>query len=150
MNQINKQDTLLPCGLFRRLVAIFYDCLLLFAVLFGATAILLPFTHGEAIHSENIFYFLYLTAWSFLFFGWAWTHGGQTLGMRAWKVKLLDSDNNIVTWKVAGKRFLLAMLSWAFMGLGFAWAIFDTDKRTFHDRYSGTRLYKINATGDKI
>ena len=145
MNQTSNTSHLSPCGLLRRLAAIFYDCLLLFAVLFAATALLLPFTHGEAIHSENFFYFLYLSGWGFLFFGWAWTHGGQTLGMRAWKVKLLDKDNNIATWHLAGKRFLLAMLSWAFLGLGFIWAIFDPDKLTFHDRYSGTRLYNIKT-----
>ncbi|NNE39189.1 MAG: RDD family protein [Gammaproteobacteria bacterium] len=148
MNQNTNTTSLSPCGLLRRLAAIFYDCLLLIAVLFAATAILLPFTQGEAINSENIFYFLYLSAWSYLFFGWAWTHGGQTLGMRAWKIKLLDSESNIVTWTTAGKRFLLSMMSWAFMGLGFIWAIVDPDKLTFHDRYSGTRLYKIKATED--
>jgi uncharacterized RDD family membrane protein YckC len=130
------------------MAAIFYDCLLLFAVLFIATAVLLPFTHGEAIHSGNFLYFLYLTVLSYVFFGWQWTHGGQTLGMRAWKIILLDTNRKPITWMQAGKRFLLVILSWTFLGLGFIWALFNPDKITFHDRYSNTRLFSIKASED--
>jgi uncharacterized RDD family membrane protein YckC len=132
------------CGMFRRLAAIFYDSLLLFAVLFAATAMLMPFTRGNAINSENILYFAYLTTWSYIFFGWQWTHGGQTLGMRAWKLKLFAFNLGPVGWALASKRFFLAMLSWLFAGAGFIWAIFDADKLAFHDRYSRTRLYKVD------
>ena len=145
MKKILDTTSVIPCGLLRRFAAIFYDSLLLIAVLFASTAILLLFTSGEAIDSENFIYFIYLTIWSFLFFGWQWTHGGQTLGMRAWKVKLFDTNNKNVTWLHAGKRFLLAMVSWGLIGLGYIWAIFDPDKLAFHDRYSGTRLYHLKA-----
>jgi uncharacterized RDD family membrane protein YckC len=143
MNTPDENINLQVCGLSRRLAAIFYDSLLLFAVLFAATALLLPFTGGNAIQSENLLYFLYLTAWSYVFFTWQWTHGGQTLGMRAWKVKLSGIKDGPVTWQSAGRRFFLAMVSWLFLGMGFIWSIFDRDKLAFHDRYSGTRLYKI-------
>lgn len=146
MNQTTNNIFSTPCGLIRRMAAIFYDCLLLLAVLFAATAVLLPFTNGKAINSENYIYFIYLSVWSFLFFGWQWTHGGQTLGMRAWKIKILDVNNKPVTWLLSGKRFLLAMMSWAIFGLGFIWGLFDPEKLTFHDRYSGTRLLKVKAT----
>lgn len=146
MNKIIDTPSFIPCGLLRRFAAIFYDSLLLFAVLFASTTILLLFTSGEAINSENLVYFIYLSICSFLFFGWPWTHGGQTLGMRAWKIILKDANNESVTWDKAGKRFLLAMVSWGFFGLGYVWAIFDPDKLAFHDRYSGTRLYHLKAT----
>jgi len=146
MKKIIDTTSFIPCGLLRRFAAIFYDSLLLFAVLFAATMILLLFTNGEAIKSENFIYFIYLTIWSFLFFGWAWTHGGQTLGMRAWKIILKDANNESLTWAKAGKRFLLAMISWGFVGLGYIWVIFDPDKLAFHDRYSGTRLYHLKGT----
>lgn len=135
--------TLPPCGLLRRLAAIFYDCLLLFAVLFAATALLMPFTHGEAIASENPLFFIYLLGWAFLLFGWQWTHGGQTLGMRAWKVKLIGADGGPVSWRVAGLRFSLALLAWLPAGAGFLWALVDGDHLTLHDRYSNTRLVRV-------
>ena len=131
------------CSLTRRLAAIIYDILLLFAVLFAATAILMPFTQGEAIGSNNLLYLFYLLTWTYIFFAWQWTHGGQTLGMRAWKIKLTDRSGHIIGWGTASKRFFLAMLSWLFAGMGYIWVLFDPDKLTFHDRYSGTRLDKI-------
>ncbi|MGY8813162.1 MAG: RDD family protein [Gammaproteobacteria bacterium] len=130
-----------PCSLIRRLAAIFYDSLLLIAVLFAATIILLPFSEGKAIESENLLFFIYLSTCSYFFFVWQWTHGGQTLGMRTWKIKLFSMDSGPINWSVASKRFFLAMVSWLFAGAGFIWVIFDPDKYSFHDRYSGTMLY---------
>ncbi|MEN8260121.1 MAG: RDD family protein, partial [Pseudomonadota bacterium] len=81
-----------PPGFFRRLGAIFYDSLLLLSVLFVATALILPFNEGEAFHSNQHYYPLFLLILSLLFFGWFWTHGGQTLGMRAWKIKVCSDS----------------------------------------------------------
>ena len=61
-------DPLPPCGLLRRTGAMVYDGILLFAVLFLATALLLPFTHGAAIKSGNYFYLGYLLLISYLYF----------------------------------------------------------------------------------
>lgn len=133
------------CGLFRRLLAISYDCLLLAGVLFIATALLMPFTHGEAIHSGNLFYLLYLIGCCYLFFAWQWTHGGQTLGMRAWKIIVLGPDQKPVDWKTASKRFVLALISWLMAGAGFLWALFDREALTFHDRYSGSGLFRVRT-----
>ena len=72
-----------PATLFRRLAALFYDSLLLLAVWFIATALLLPFTSGEAIRPHNPLLSSYLLFISFFFYGWFWIHGGQTLGMSA-------------------------------------------------------------------
>ncbi len=62
------------------MAAVSYDCLLLFAILFVGTATVLPLNHGEAIAPNNAAYSAYLLGLSFLYFGWFWTHGGQTLG----------------------------------------------------------------------
>ncbi len=140
---MNTTDTPSACGLFRRLLAISYDCLLLAALLFVATAALLPFTGGNAIHSGNYWYLLYLILCTYIYFGWQWTHGGQTLGMRAWKIRLLALDSGKLDWSIASKRFLLAMMSWLSAGAGFLWALFDANKLTFHDRYSGSGLFRV-------
>lgn len=142
MTSIDTDTTDSYCGLFRRMLAISYDLILIIAVLFVATAILLPFTHGNAIHSGNSAYLAYLTAWIYLYFIWHWTHGGQTLGMRAWKIRLLDDNAGPVSWSTANKRFLLAFLSWLFVGSGFLWAALDREGLAFHDRYSRSRLYR--------
>jgi len=128
-------------GFFRRLVAVAYDFFLLLAVLFLATALLLPFNSGIAFSSEQVSYPLYLMTVSFIFYGWFWTHGGQTLGLRSWKMTLLTLDQQPINWKQALLRFAGAIISWLCLGLGFIWPVFDKKKLTWHDRLSGTTLF---------
>ena len=128
-------------GFWRYLAALFYDFLLLLAVLFIATALLLPFNDGKAFSSQQIAYPFYLLAVSFLFYGWFWTHGGQTLGMRAWKIKVLTFDQKTITWRQAGWRFIGALLSWSLGGLGFFWTLLDRQHYSLHDRLSKTALF---------
>ena len=133
------------CSLLRRLAAIFYDGILLCAVLFASTLVVLPFTQGEAITSSNILFKIYIYCICCLYFTWQWSHGGQTLGMLAWKIKLKGVNSANVGWKKALIRFLLATVSLICFGAGFIWSLFDRDKLAFHDRYSGTFL-KITGT----
>jgi uncharacterized RDD family membrane protein YckC len=125
----------------RRIAAIVYDFLLLLAVLFLATALLLPFNAGKAFTSDQIFYPIYLAAISFGFYGWFWTHGGQTLGLRAWNIKALTLDQQPISWWQAFLRFVAALLSWSVFGLGFLWIVFDKNKRSWHDHLSKTALF---------
>ena len=93
------RDLLSAPGFFRRLAAQIYDFLLLIALLFLATALLLPFTAGEAVSDQQtLIYRIYLAVISFFFYGWFWTHGGQTLGLRAWKIKVLTFDQKPISW----------------------------------------------------
>jgi len=124
----------------RRLAAMFYDFLLLLSVLFFATLIVIPFNGGRPIEHDNLPYNLYLLTITSLYFTWQWTHGGKTLGMRAWKIRLAQQDSGDVTWRNASLRFLLAGFSLLALGAGFFWSLFDPDRLTFHDRYSNTRL----------
>jgi len=128
-------------GFLRRLTAIFYDLLLLIAVLFVATALLLPLNGGQAFTAQQFFFPLYLLLISFLFYAWFWTHGGQTLGLRAWKTKVLTLDMKPISWKQALLRFMGAIVSWGFCGLGFLWILIDKDQLSWHDHLSKTALF---------
>ncbi len=118
--------------------------LVLTAVLFVATAALLPVTGGEAIRPNHGLYSVYLVAVSFGYFGWFWTHGGQTLGMRSWHLRLVDAEGNGASWRFALIRFVAACLSWIALGAGFLWMLVDTDRLTWHDRLSSTRIIDVS------
>jgi uncharacterized RDD family membrane protein YckC len=128
-------------SLLKRLLAIIYDLLLLFGSLFFAALIAL-LLFGESA-SESPWFSLYLFLILFLFYGWFWTHGGQTLGMKAWKLRVCMPDGGAISWNKAFLRFLAACLSWGLLGAGYLWALFDPDKQTLHDRLSGTRLIRM-------
>jgi uncharacterized RDD family membrane protein YckC len=129
-------------GFFRRIAAQVYDLFLLLALLFLATALLLPFTAGEPISpQQTLIYRIYLSLVSFFFYGWFWTHGGQTLGLRTWKIKVLTHDQKPISWRQALLRFAMASVSLGLFGLGYLWIFIDKNQRSWHDTVSGTALF---------
>lgn len=127
-----------PAGLLRRLGALLYDSLLLFGVLFFATLILLVLRRGAALTPGDPWYFFYLIAVSYLFCGWFWTRGGQTLGMRAWRIRVQQRDGTALTWGIALMRYLLAWLALLPLGAGYFWMLIDREGLAWHDRGSRT------------
>jgi uncharacterized RDD family membrane protein YckC len=120
-----------------------YDTLLLAAVLFAATLALLPLRGGKAFAPGDPLFAAYLCGVAFLFFGWFWTHGGQTLGMRAWKIRLESADGDAVTWRAAAIRCAAAAVSAGLLGLGYLWVLIDPHKRSWHDHASRTRIVAV-------
>ncbi|MEZ5583726.1 MAG: RDD family protein [Candidatus Competibacteraceae bacterium] len=144
-------------SLLRRLGAIVYDALLLFAILFVATGLVLPLTGGTAIPAGQPLFSVYILMICFLFYAWFWTHGGQTLGMRAWNLRLQQHTGEAVTWTQALLRFGLAALwllpvVYARQVVGLHWGLSLTVGACFlgfmlalrlHDRYSETVLVRL-------
>lgn len=128
-------------GLFRHLIIIIYDSLLLMSVLLLASMIAVALNGGNAIGQGNPFFLIYLFGVSFIFYGWFWTHGGQTLGMRSWKVRLITSDGTDLTWQRAFIRFAITILSWLPLGVGFWWQYLAKDRLSWADKMSGTQLH---------
>lgn len=129
-----------PVTLFRRLGAIVYDVLPLFALLGLATAPWLWLRDGQAVEAGNMLFQLYLVAWLVAYFVVSWTFGGQTIGMRAWRLQLVSESDEPPGWRAITLRFVCALLSWACLGLGFVAALWHPRKYTWHDRLSRTYL----------
>ncbi len=142
-NPIDISQAVTP-GLFRRLAAICYDGLLLLALLMVATSLIiipLGLEAGDASVGRNPFFQLVIFGLiPPFFFSWFWIKGGQTLGMRAWRLRAVRDDGRPLTWRDALLRYFSALLSWAVAGLGFLWILVDHDKLAWHDRLSKTRL----------
>ena len=135
---------LAAAGVLRRLTALIYDSVLLAGVLFAATLLVLPLRGGQAFASNDPLYSGYLAAVTFFFFGWFWTHGGETPGMRAWKIRLIAAEGGAVSWQRSALRYAAAPLSAACLGLGYLWSWFDPQGRSWHDLVSKTRVIRID------
>jgi uncharacterized RDD family membrane protein YckC len=131
-----------PAGLIVRLLAMFYDSLLLFSALLIATALALIITRGTLSY-HNPFFRTFLFLICFSFYAWFWLHGGQTLGMRAWRLRVQQRDGSPITVWQALLRFLVAIPSLACGGLGFLWMLVDRDRMTWHDRFSETVIVRL-------
>ncbi len=131
-------------GLARRLGAVLYDSLLLTALLMLVSFVYVPLIGRLVPPAINRpLYQLLLLAVSYAYFAGFWVRGGQTLGLRTWKLRLVGRDGGSVTWTRATWRFLAAMFSWLCLGLGFLWVIVDPEKLAWHDRLSNTRLIRL-------
>jgi len=133
-------------GLLRRLAAILYDTFLLVAIVMLVTAALLFFTHGVAISPGNPAYRCLLLVTGVLFFAGFWVRDGQTLGMRAWRLRVERFDGGRVGWRDALLRAGAALLSWVACGLGFLWVLVDARGLAWHDRLSRTRLVIVPSS----
>ena len=138
-------------GFIRRLAALLYDGLLLVALWFVVTALLVVISGGQLADPARPLWLLYALRVSLLlvtliFFAGFWTHGGQTLGMRAWRLKLISTSGEPVNWKQALWRFAAAIPSVGMFGLGLFWMLLDRERCAVHDRLSGTRLVLLAKT----
>jgi uncharacterized RDD family membrane protein YckC len=145
-----------------RLLCMVYEAMLLFGVLFIATwlfSTLLQQRHALYLRDA-------LQDWLFLvlgvYFCWFWTHGGQTLAMKTWRIRIVAGDGQPLGWRRALLRYVLAW-GWLLPGLALAraisaqgwmllllpalnyalWAmtaLLDRDRQFLHDRLAGTRV----------
>lgn len=129
-----------PCSLGRRLLVMLYDAFVVTALLFLATTLALLAGSGQVTAGRDLFFTLYLLLAWFAYLAWCWTRGGMTVGMRAWKVSIAGKDGGLPGWNQCAVRFLVSLLSAVCLGLGFAWSLFDAEKRSWHDLASRTRL----------
>ena len=72
----------------------------------------------------------------------SWRRGGQTLGMRPWRLHVTGAHGGPQTVRALSVRYLVGNLSLLLAGLGFWWAWIDRDGLTWHDRTSGTRMVR--------
>ena len=132
-------------GLWLRFAAMFYDGFLLTAVWFLITGAMVIINNGEELPLWFSSYLLFpiLIAVTLIFNVWFWTHGGQSLGMRAWRIKIVDLSGEPITTQSGAKRWAFSIISLAALGAGYFWMLFDKEKRTWHDRWSETCVVHI-------
>ena len=132
-----------PAPLLRRLTSLFYEALLLVAVLWLAG---LLFSLAERqLHVPHVrpVYQVYLVLVAGAYFAWQWVRGGQTLPMKTWRLKLVARDGGAITWRQAWLRYVVALAGTMVVGFGFLWALFDRERLFLHDRIAGTRIVRV-------
>jgi uncharacterized RDD family membrane protein YckC len=98
----------------------------------------------HALHAPHvrILFQVYLVAVTGAYFVWQWTHGGQTLPMKTWRMRLLTAAGAPVSTRLGCVRYLAALAGLLAVGTGFLWALVDRDRQFLHDRAAGTRIVR--------
>lgn len=73
----------------------------------------------------------------------SWARGGHTVGMRAWRLKVLTGSGQPPPLPALCLRYLVACLSLAAAGMGFAWSLIDAQRRCWHDLAAGTVFVRM-------
>jgi uncharacterized RDD family membrane protein YckC len=137
-------------GFGRRLAALIYDWLLLAALLVAFTGIVVMFTQRWLLYETvGAWVYLYraglvaLIAGSYLL---NWVRSGQTLGMRAWRLRAVSDSGKPMTLKSAVLRLIFGLLAWAPAALGVLWLYLDPEHLAIHDRLSKTRAVHLERS----
>jgi uncharacterized RDD family membrane protein YckC len=124
----------------RRGLSLGYEVLLLLAVLLvGALPFVLVAGPAVPVAARPLFQ-LYLVALTAVYFVWQWRHGGQTLAMKTWRIRVVTCEGTPLDWSRAARRYLFALAGTLLAGSGFLWALADRDGLFLHDRLAGTRI----------
>jgi len=124
-------------GIARRLASMLYEAVLLFAIAFFAGFAFHFFSGGAPLDDwRRLAHQLLLVAVFAAYFLWCWLRGGQTLAMKAWRIRLEGA-----TPRRALARFALAVV-FVPTGISLLWALFDRERQFLHDRLAGTALFE--------
>jgi uncharacterized RDD family membrane protein YckC len=122
-----------------------YEALLIAALLVVATFPFVGFTGGNITATSRYFLQFYLLAICATYFTWFWTHGGQTLPMKTWRIRLISSNGAVPSLKQSLVRYVAALFGISAAGIGLIWALHDSDRQFLHDRIAGTRLVESST-----
>ena len=120
-------------GLARRLASMLYEALLLAAVAFFAAWVFFFASGGRIRHALQLF----IAAAFAAYFLWCWLRGGQTLAMKAWRIRLQGATPRTALVRLALAAILVPT------GISLVWALFDRERMFLHDRLAGTRLVMV-------
>ena len=137
-----------PASFWLRAAAAIYDLFPLIGLWMLTTALAMFVAHGDvdAAHPPTPWRLalqvslLAVTAGYFVF---SWARGGQTIGMRAWRLRVVAAEGGALPWPRALSRFALALVSLLVFGLGFAWCLLDRRHRGWHDFVARSEVVRV-------
>jgi uncharacterized RDD family membrane protein YckC len=157
-----------PAALWRRLAATLYDVFPVVAIWFGIGFVVTGVRGFRAVPAYSVWFELLLLAGAFVYLGWSWRRGGQTLGMKAWRIAVVDASGRSPGWARIALRFVVMMAgivslpgaAWALQApltparaavlaaaavtvLGVLWVLVDRRGRMGHDLCAGTRVVRL-------
>lgn len=126
-----------------RLLALAYDLFPVLALWFAIAAVF-TFAHGDAIRGGWLGLLEFAALWlaAGLYAVLSWRRGGQTLGMRPWRLRVEAAAGGPASARALWLRYAVGGLSLLLGGLGFWWGWIDRAGLAWHDRLSGTRLLR--------
>ena len=141
---MNNPSAKTPAGIFRRLLAVFYDSILIVGI-YMSFVILITYLNGKALESdiEKIFLQLSFVIIAIGFFCYFWkVNNGQTLGMQVWKIRLISEDEANIKIKTMILRSFYSIFFTILLFSNFVYMFFNKEKKTLGDKLSKTEIIR--------
>lgn len=126
-----------------RLLALIYDLLPMIPLLMGVSALFLWLNGGRTVETRPLLAWAeFATMWLAVgaYFVWSWRRGGQTMGMRPWRLQVLNEDGSAASARALWLRYAVATLA---PGIGLLWAFFQRERRALYDLAAGTVFVRL-------
>lgn len=139
-----------PASPWLRFAALVYDLFPLLGLWMLTTAAALLAVHGDVDVAHPTFAYrmtlqLALLVVAASYFVASWVRGGQTIGMRAWRMRVVDEQGRPLAWPRALLRFVVALASAALVGAGFLWCFIDARGRAWHDLVARSVVVRVSS-----
>jgi uncharacterized RDD family membrane protein YckC len=126
-----------------RLLALVYDALPLIPIVLGVSALFLWLNGGRTVEHNPLLQWTELLATWLLagaYFVVSWKRGGQTMGMRPWRLRVVCANGRPPSLRALWLRYAAATLTPV---VGLLWAFFDADRRALYDLAAGTSFVRL-------
>jgi uncharacterized RDD family membrane protein YckC len=135
-----------PAALGWRLLALMYDLLPMIPLLMITSAVFLWINGGRTVeHTPLLAVTEFVTMWLLVgaYFVLSWGRGGQTMGMRPWRLRVLAADGKPATWKMLWLRYAAACVTPV---VGLLWTLVDSERRALYDIAAGTAFVRLQTS----
>ncbi len=130
-----------------RVASLIYDSLIVIALVISVSALAITINQGDVLESpvgKAINAVAYVLVVGLYFVG-SWIRSGQTIGMRAWKIKVLKNNDDVtLDWGQAIARLLLGTVCLALAGIPILMAFFKPNRQPFYEQLTGSELYRVS------
>lgn len=126
-----------PAGFVVRIMAMIYDAFVVLGI-WVITIVILVTVSGDAVVGAWVQSLLFVEL--FAFFAYFWIKRGQTIGMLAWRLRIVSSEP--MTLRKVLMRFVGALLGAACLFVGYLWILFDAERRSWSDLLSDSTVIR--------
>ncbi len=130
--------------LWKHLAALTYDIFPILGLFLVTSLIMMVARGGEEVAAKTLWFQLLLLAEFYLYFAYSWKKGGQTIGMRAWKIGIENYQQ--LSWGDVTVRLLVGLISTILLGLGLWIRLWDRQQLTWMDRACGQSVVDLQTT----
>ena len=135
-------------GFFKRVFSLIYDSLAVIGIMLSLSLLLVLINGGSTEENKfaSLIQFLIITFSGPCFYTYFWlANNGQTLGMQAWKIKLICEEKELSV-KLCLFRCLISVISLLILGIGYFLILFHRENKSLSDLLTSTQIIDIKKT----